>query len=98
MLQTGVPTAYLEDEIRNLMKYGLMLEENGFYLSNIIIYTRKLLIVKEHIPERFEKLLDAMKMTCMYDEMSEIIRILCESGWLLPYKSGIHPTTVIYLK
>ena len=37
----GVPTAYLEDEIRKLIECELLTEKNGFYLTNVIIHTKK---------------------------------------------------------
>lgn len=43
----GVPTAYLEDELSNLVEYDLLTEKNGFYLTNVTIQT------KRAITERF---------------------------------------------
>ncbi len=43
-------------------------------------------------------LIDLGCAVMMVNEMSIIIRILCEIDWLLPCKSSINPTTVIYLK
>lgn len=40
-LQTGVPTAYLENEIAQLTEHELLFEKNGYYLSNIVIVTQK---------------------------------------------------------
>lgn len=42
-LQTGVPTAYLEDDIKELLEYGVLTESSGFYKSNIVIVTKKAL-------------------------------------------------------
>ena len=42
-LQTGVPTAYLENEIAQLLEHELLLEKNGYYLSNIVIVTQKMM-------------------------------------------------------
>lgn len=39
----GVPTAYLEDEIQNLVDYELLVEKNGFYLANMTIQTKSAL-------------------------------------------------------
>lgn len=39
-LQIGVPTAYLEDELKKLKEYGLLIEKNGFYQSNVPIITK----------------------------------------------------------
>ena len=38
-LQLGVPAAYLEDELKNLLEYELLTEKNGFYLTNVMINT-----------------------------------------------------------
>ena len=40
-LQLGVPTAYLEDDLKELIKYDLLTEKNGFYLTNIPIITNE---------------------------------------------------------
>lgn len=42
-LQTGVPTAYLEEELKTLLEYGVLTENSGFYKSNIVIVTKKAL-------------------------------------------------------
>ncbi|SEK99133.1 RNA polymerase sigma factor [Ruminococcus albus] len=42
-LQLGVPTAYLEDDIRKLVKYELLTEKNGFYQTNVPIITKETL-------------------------------------------------------
>lgn len=42
-LQLGVPTAYLEDDIKALTDYELLYEKRGFYQCNIPIFTRKVL-------------------------------------------------------
>lgn len=56
-LQLGVPTAYLEDEIQNLVDYELLAEKNGFYLTNMIIQT------KSAMSERFKAKEDMLKET-----------------------------------
>ncbi len=38
-LQLGVPTAYLEDELKKLVKYDLLTVKNGFYQTNVPIIT-----------------------------------------------------------
>ncbi|MBR1675131.1 MAG: sigma-70 family RNA polymerase sigma factor [Eubacterium sp.] len=38
-LQLGVPTAYLEDDIRELVDCNLLIEKNGFYQTNAPIIT-----------------------------------------------------------
>lgn len=40
-LQLGVPTAYLEDELKNLLEHELVTEKNGFYLTNVTIQTKR---------------------------------------------------------
>ncbi len=40
-LQLGVPTAYLEDDIKKLVKYGLLTEKNGFYQTGVPIITKE---------------------------------------------------------
>lgn len=56
-LQLGVPTAYLEDEIKNLLDYELMTEKNGSYQTNVLIYT------KREIDARFQAKADMLKET-----------------------------------
>ncbi|MBO5449726.1 MAG: sigma-70 family RNA polymerase sigma factor [Ruminococcus sp.] len=53
----GVPTAYLEDEIKNLLDYELLTEKNGFYLTNVLICTKKAM------SERFQAKADMLKKT-----------------------------------
>ena len=40
-LQLGVPTAYLEDDLKKLKEYGLIIEKNGFYQCNVPIITKE---------------------------------------------------------
>lgn len=54
-LQLGVPTAYLEGELKNLTEYELLTEKNGFYLTNVIIGT------KRAMTERFQAKADLLK-------------------------------------
>ena len=54
-LQLGVPTAYLEDELKNLLEYELLTEKNGFYLTNVIINTGRAMT------ERFQAKADLLK-------------------------------------
>lgn len=56
-LQLGVPTAYLEDEIKNLSEYELMTEKNGLYQTNVLIHT------KREIDARFQAKADMLKET-----------------------------------
>lgn len=39
-LQLGVPTAYLEDDLKTLVEYDLLCEKNGFYQANVPIITK----------------------------------------------------------
>ncbi len=48
-LQTGVPTAYLENGIKELVEHELLIEKNGYYRSNIVVVTQKM---KEEISEK----------------------------------------------
>lgn len=48
-LQTGVPTAYLENGIKELVEHELLLEKNGYYRSNIVVVTRNM---KDEIYEK----------------------------------------------
>ena len=54
-LRLGVPTAYLEDELKNLEEYELLDVKNGFYLTNVMINT------KRAMTERFLAKSDALK-------------------------------------
>lgn len=54
--------------------------------------------VVENAPDRLQDYAAKMAQLVQFEEVEDIIRLLCESGGLLPYKNGMHPTTVIYLK
>lgn len=54
--------------------------------------------VVENAPDRLKDYASKMAQLEQFEEVEDIMRILCESGWLLPYKSGIHPTSVITLE
>lgn len=54
-LQLGVPTAYLEDELKNLAEYDLLDVKNGFYLTNVMINT------KRAMTERFQAKAELLK-------------------------------------
>lgn len=41
-LQLGVPTAYLEDELKKLIEFGLLNVKNGFYQTNVPIITNEI--------------------------------------------------------
>ena len=53
--------------------------------------------VAEHTPNRLLDYAGKMTSLIQMEEIHYITRLLCEKGWLLPYKSGMLPTTVIYL-
>ncbi len=72
-LQLGVPTAYLEDEIQNLVNYELLTAKDGFYLTNVTIQTKKAMA------ERFQAKADMLKATAekikiFFEENEEKIR------------------------
>lgn len=51
----------------------------------------------EHTPERLVEYAKKMALLLQFEEVEDVMRMLCEDGWLLPYKSGMNPTTMIYL-
>ncbi|MCH5193580.1 MAG: sigma-70 family RNA polymerase sigma factor [Oscillospiraceae bacterium] len=72
-LQLGMPTAYLEDELKNLLEYELLTEKNGFYLTNVMINT------KRAMTERFQAKADLLKeaagkIRAFFEENEERIR------------------------
>ena len=72
-LQLGVPTAYLEDELKNLLEYELLGVKNGFYLTNVMINTNRAMT------ERFRAKADLLKETAekikaFFDTNEEKIR------------------------
>lgn len=72
-LQLGVPTAYLEDELKNLVEYELLSEKNGFYLTNVFIQT------KRAMSQRFQAKADqlkeaAAKIKAFFEENEEKLR------------------------
>lgn len=54
-LQLGVPTAYLEDELKNLAEHELLTEKNGYYLTSVMINT------KRAMTERFQAKKDSLQ-------------------------------------
>lgn len=85
-LQLGVPTAYLEDEIRNLAEYELICEKNGFYLSNVMIST------KRAMDERFRAKSEALKKAAdrfesFFEENEQRIRAIGFYGSDMPVNS-----------
>ncbi|MBR1422407.1 MAG: sigma-70 family RNA polymerase sigma factor [Ruminococcus sp.] len=73
--QLGVPTAYLEDELKALVEYDLLTAKNGYYLTNVPIITNEVFgdIAKANktavsdISERIR---------CAIDKMSDEVRAL----------------------
>ncbi|MBQ8922133.1 MAG: sigma-70 family RNA polymerase sigma factor [Oscillospiraceae bacterium] len=53
-------------------------------------------ITEEHLPERFRPYVKDMIITQMFEEVSDITRLLAESDWLVPW-SGMNPTNLIFL-
>ena len=51
----------------------------------------------EYAPDRLKDYSKGLAPLQIFEEISEIVRMLCEDGWLLPYKGGILPTTSIVL-
>lgn len=68
-LQLGVPTAYLEDELRNLLEYELLAEKNGFYLTNVMISTKR--AMNERFQAKAELLKEAAGKIRAFFEMNE---------------------------
>ncbi len=54
-------------------------------------------ITNEHTPERFQPYTDAMIVSPMYEEISDITRLLVEDNWLVPW-TGMNPTNFIFTK
>lgn len=78
-LETGVPTAYLEDEAALLVKYGLLQALSGRdrYQTNMILYT------EEYMKELYEKLgaLCTGQLTNILTTMSEQLTALKAIGF-----------------
>ena len=76
-LQTGVPTAYLEHEIAQLLEHEFLLEKNGYYLSNIVIVTQKMV---NEISDNAAKDADTVKANVLrrrwYENADEIAAFL----------------------
>jgi len=54
-------------------------------------------ITNEHTPERFQPYAEAMIVSPMYEEISDITRLLVEDNWLVPW-TGMNPTNLIFTK
>lgn len=74
-LQLGVPTAYLEDDIKELVKYGLLNEKSGLYQTNVPIITHE---VFDDLARKNEQILRDMtedirkKVDAILDKVREI--------------------------
>lgn len=64
-------------------------------MSRLEVIARKM---REHAPKRLQDYAEKMAVLQQFGEVEDIVRLLCEDGYLLPYKGGILPTTAIYLK
>lgn len=64
-------------------------------MSRLDVVTLKM---REHAPKRLQDYAEKMAVLQQFGEAEEIIRLLCEDGYLLPYKGGILPTTAICLR
>ncbi len=85
-LQTGVPTAYLENGIKELLEHELLLEKNGYYRSNIVVVTRKM---KDEI---YEKHKDTIRETAeliksFVDNSIDAVRAIGFYGSDMPHNS-----------
>jgi RNA polymerase sigma factor (sigma-70 family) len=61
------------------------------------VETRKKILI-EHTPQHLIDYAKRITPLTQFEDVQDIIRILCESGWLLPWKSGMLATTVMYAK
>ncbi len=55
-------------------------------------------IILDHAPAHLADYVKRMPLLLFYRETEQVMRELCESGWLLPMKGGMSGTTVMYLK
>lgn len=85
-IQTGIPTAYLEDELQKLLHYGLLTEKNGFYLSDIVILTKKEL---QDITKAIQKPMDTTidYVTDFVDGIAEQVKSIGFYGNDMPINS-----------
>ena len=82
------------DELNNMIeKIGCEIGQNVLDRTDVI---RK--ILREHTPAHLTDYTDKMSLLLHYREVELIMQSLCESGWLLPWKSGMLGTTVVFLK
>ena len=85
-LQLGIPTAYLEDELKNLLEYELLGEKNGFYQTNVMINTKR--AMTERFRAKAELLKDAAdKLKKFFEKNEERIRSIGFYGSDMPVNS-----------
>lgn len=85
-LQLGVPTAYLEDELKELLEYELLTEKNGFYLTNVMINTKR--AMTERFQAKAELLKEAAgKIKVFFENNEEKIRSIGFYGSDMPVNS-----------
>ena len=85
-LQLGVPTAYLEDELKNLLEYELITEKNGFYLTNVMINTGR--AMTERFRAKENPLKEAVgKIKAFFEKNEEKIRSIGFYGSDMPVNS-----------
>ena len=82
-LQLGVPTAYLEDDLKELIKYDLLTEKKGFYQTNVPIITNE--VFDEISKANKSAVSDAAKrISSAVDGMSDEVRALGFYGSDMP--------------
>lgn len=55
-------------------------------------------ILIDHTPQHLIDYVKRMAKLTQFEDVHDMIRMLCESDWLLPWKSGMLATTVMYEK
>lgn len=53
-------------------------------------------VIGEHTPTHLADYAGRMAVLAQFKEVENVLRMLCESGWLLPWTSGMLATTVMY--
>lgn len=82
-MQLGVPTAYLEDDLKELIKYDLLTEKNGFYQTNVPIITNE--VFDEISRANKDSVRDiAERIKTELDEMSDEVKALGFYGSDMP--------------
>ena len=82
-LQLGVPTAYLEDDLKELVRHGLLNEKNGFYQTNVPVITNE---VFDEISRANQDPIRniAEKIKAAAEGMADKVRALCFYGSDMP--------------